>query len=143
MPVLELKIGRQYHSLACGDGEEEKLQNLARNFNKKLQAIIVSNPMASDARILAMASLMLEDENNNLRQQLEQSKQILASAKFSSTQTNQENQSNNIEASQNEYNPEKSDNSNDYQDEINLAIAEELEAVSERLEGLVKKYKKV
>ncbi len=53
--------GTQY-SLACDDGEESHLAALAKQFDKRVAEVKRDAKNASDAQLMLMAGLLLEDE---------------------------------------------------------------------------------
>lgn len=53
--------GTQY-SLACDDGEEAHLAALAKQFDKRVTEVKKDARNASDAQLMLMAGLLLEDE---------------------------------------------------------------------------------
>jgi cell division protein ZapA len=53
--------GTQY-SLACDDGEESHLTALAKQFDKRVAEVKRDAKNASDAQLMLMAGLLLEDE---------------------------------------------------------------------------------
>jgi len=69
MPIVNLKINDILYQVACGEGEESHLQNLAMKLEEKLQKMAKRNK-ANDNKILLLTALMLEDEVGELKQKL-------------------------------------------------------------------------
>jgi cell division protein ZapA len=53
--------GRTY-TIACGDGEEEHVQSLARTLDRRVNELAESVGHVGDARLLLMTALLLADE---------------------------------------------------------------------------------
>jgi|TARA_B100001142_G_C13962954_1_gene511816 cell division protein ZapA len=62
MALVEITIGKDTHHLACENGEEVKLTNLANRFKDKIESLHSSFPTASDKTLYLMAGMMLIDE---------------------------------------------------------------------------------
>lgn len=62
MALVEIRIGKDTHHLACQDGEEGKLEIIANRFKEKIEALRASFPTASDKTLYLMAGVMLIDE---------------------------------------------------------------------------------
>jgi len=67
MPVVDINIGKRTFQLVCGEGQEGHLQGLASQVGKKVEALAKSVDNANDTLLLVMASLMLQDEINELQ----------------------------------------------------------------------------
>lgn len=67
MPVVDIAIGQRTFQLVCGEGQEKHLQNLAANVSEKIDMLAQSMENYNDTLLLVMASLMLQDEVNELR----------------------------------------------------------------------------
>jgi cell division protein ZapA len=62
MALVEIRIGKDTHHLACENGEEEKLATIANRFKDKIESLHRSFPTASDKTLYLMAGMMLIDE---------------------------------------------------------------------------------
>jgi cell division protein ZapA len=62
MALVEITIGKDSHQIACGNGEEEKLQKLALRFKEKIETLRQSFHSATDKTLYLMAGMMLIDE---------------------------------------------------------------------------------
>lgn len=62
--------GRVYH-MACDDGQEEHLMQLSDYVGERVSDLVESVGQVGDARLLAMASLLIADELAELRGQMD------------------------------------------------------------------------
>lgn len=62
MAIVEAKILGTSYNLACGEGEETRLLNLAHKLNNRLKKIASSNPRANELKLMVLAALTIEDE---------------------------------------------------------------------------------
>jgi cell division protein ZapA len=58
--------GRSYR-IACADGQEPHIERLGRYIESKVQELVRQVGQVGDARLLAMASLMIADELSEVR----------------------------------------------------------------------------
>jgi len=68
MPVVNVKIGDRDFQLACGDGQEGHLRNLASQLNEKVTRISGKIHSNNDTMLYLMAALMTQDELNEANQ---------------------------------------------------------------------------
>lgn len=79
MAVVDIQIQGRIYSIACDDGQENHVRNLARDLDMK--ALSLRQRMAGkvpDATLMVLASLMICDEANELRNTNKQLKNQLA-----------------------------------------------------------------
>jgi cell division protein ZapA len=62
MPEIEVLVNGRSYRLACEDGEEDRLVQLAEHIDTHAKALSKVAPRASDAQLLLMAGLMVGDE---------------------------------------------------------------------------------
>ncbi|MCK5041746.1 MAG: cell division protein ZapA [Sphingomonadales bacterium] len=62
MGQITVVVNNQKYSLACRDGEEEHLENLAKYVDEKTKHLIESLGNVGEARVLLMAALLVSDE---------------------------------------------------------------------------------
>ena len=62
MPLVEVVVNGREYQVACDEGQEERLRDLAQMFDKRVQALSSSVGPVGDARLLLMAGLVLADE---------------------------------------------------------------------------------
>lgn len=72
MSELRLLIGGREYDLACNDGEEGHLRNLARTLDGRLRALSESVGKASESQLLILVALMLMDELQDAKNSNEQ-----------------------------------------------------------------------
>jgi cell division protein ZapA len=77
--VVVTIAGRTYR-MACDDGEEARLEHLARDFDARIAGLRASFGEIGDQRIIVMAALSLADELNEAQRQIEDMKSLLAEA---------------------------------------------------------------
>ncbi len=70
MSQVEITInGRQYR-VACEDGQETHLTNLATYFDSKMTSLIEEVGQIGDTSLMVMAGLLIADELSDLNQEL-------------------------------------------------------------------------
>ena len=70
MSQVEITInGRQYR-VACEDGQETHLTNLANYFDGKMASLIEEVGQIGDTSLMVMAGLLIADELSDLNQEL-------------------------------------------------------------------------
>ena len=62
MAQITVTVNGTQYALACDDGEEAHLAALAKQFDKRVAEVKRDAKTASDAQLLLMAGLLLEDE---------------------------------------------------------------------------------
>lgn len=62
MAHVTVTVNNASYTLACDDGEEAHLAALAKQFDKRVAEVKKEARNASDAQLLVMAGLLLEDE---------------------------------------------------------------------------------
>lgn len=62
MAELRLLIGGREYDLACDDGQEVHLRNLARSLDHRLRQLSEAVGKTSESQLLVLAALMLTDE---------------------------------------------------------------------------------
>ncbi len=71
MGGLSIVINGHNYRIACDDGEEKRLQELATFVEERVVEMISSVGQVGDDRILVMASLLIADELYDAREELE------------------------------------------------------------------------
>jgi cell division protein ZapA len=77
--VVVTIAGRTYR-MACDDGEEARLEHLARDFDTRIAGLRASFGEIGDQRIIVMAALTLADELAEAQRQIGELKERLAEA---------------------------------------------------------------
>lgn len=76
MSQVEITInGRQYR-VACEDGQEEHLTELAKYFDGKMHGLIEEVGQIGDTSLMVMAGLLIADELSDAKQELDQSQKF-------------------------------------------------------------------
>lgn len=73
VPLTQVTLtinGRSYR-LGCGEGEQDRLKELARHIGKKVDALVAEFGQAGEARLLLMAAILVADELYDARTGLE------------------------------------------------------------------------
>ena len=66
MPLVNVMVNNRAYTIACDDGEEEHLKQLACVVDAKAREVLGSVGQVGDARMLLMAALLIADEHNEL-----------------------------------------------------------------------------
>lgn len=71
MSDVTVTINRRSYQIACDDGQEEHLRSLAHIVDKRVDELVTAMGQIGDQRLLVMASLLLADEVQDVRQNLQ------------------------------------------------------------------------
>ncbi len=71
MPLVNVMVNQRAYTIACDDGEEDHLRDLAKHVDAKVRELLATVGQVGDARILLMAALLITDEYVDLVGQLE------------------------------------------------------------------------
>ena len=67
MPEVSVQIANRSYELACGDGEEERVQELAAYVDEKVTDLRRQLPGTPEVKLLVFAALILADESREAR----------------------------------------------------------------------------
>ena len=67
MPEVSVQIANRNFELACGDGEEERVQELAAYVDEKIVELHRQLPGTTEVKLLVFAALILADESREAR----------------------------------------------------------------------------
>ena len=67
MPEVSVQIANRNFELACGDGEEERVQELAAYVDEKIVELRRQLPGTPEVKLLVFAALILADESREAR----------------------------------------------------------------------------
>jgi cell division protein ZapA len=67
MPEVSVQIANRSYELACGDGEEERVQELAAYVDEKVVELRRQLPGTPEVKLLVFAALILADESREAR----------------------------------------------------------------------------
>jgi cell division protein ZapA len=66
MPLVNVMVNNRAYTIACDDGEEEHLKELAAHVDAKAREVLASVGQVGDTRMLLMAALLIADEHHEL-----------------------------------------------------------------------------
>jgi cell division protein ZapA len=67
MPEVSVQIANRTYELACGDGEEQRVQELAAYVDEKVTELRLQLPGTPEVKLLVFAALILADESREAR----------------------------------------------------------------------------
>lgn len=67
MANVEVKIRQQSYRIACDDDQVDHVTKLSGDVTRRISSLSASMPNASDAMLLIMTTLMMEDELQQLK----------------------------------------------------------------------------
>ena len=76
MSQVEITINERQYRVACEDGQEEHLTELAKYFDGKMHGLIQEVGQIGDASLMVMAGLLIADELSDANQELAQSEKF-------------------------------------------------------------------
>lgn len=68
MPNVDFTIGDRNYSIACDEGEQEHIKNLAASLNVRVSAIAKTFRFANENLVMAITAIMMEDEIRTLKE---------------------------------------------------------------------------
>ncbi len=66
MPLVNVMVNGRAYTIACDDGEETHLKELATHVDGKAREVLGSVGQVGETRMLLMAALLLADEHHDL-----------------------------------------------------------------------------
>ena len=81
MPLVNVLVNNHAYTVACDEGEEEHLRELARFLDGRVRQLVESVGQVGDARLLLMAGLVVADELSETMGRLDELKKELSSLK--------------------------------------------------------------
>lgn len=93
MGQVTVQINERAYTVACGDGEEAHLKDLAAHINQHMSALAREVGQVGETRLLLMAALLVADELFEARQKtgmLETEIQALSNARSSAQERSRE-----------------------------------------------------
>lgn len=78
MPLINLTVNDRTYAIACEEGEEDHLRELAAHVDSKVKELIASVGQAGEQRLLLMAALVIADSQFESRAELEKRVQEIA-----------------------------------------------------------------
>lgn len=92
MGQVNVSINDRSYSVACGDGEEDHLRELARYLDGHVTDLAKSVGQVGDARLLLLAGLLISDEYSEALEQVKHLKSELASLREERAQADGRNE---------------------------------------------------
>ncbi|SJZ37633.1 cell division protein ZapA [Enhydrobacter aerosaccus] len=80
MPLVSINIANRTYELACGEGEEARVQELAAYVDEKVTDLRKQMPGAAEIKLVVFAALLLADESREARGIARQAETARASA---------------------------------------------------------------
>jgi cell division protein ZapA len=80
MPQVSINIANRTYELACGEGEEQRVQELAAYVDEKVMELRKQLPGAAEIKLMVFAALLLADESREARGIAKQAETARASA---------------------------------------------------------------
>jgi len=84
MGQVSLTLNGRTYRLACGEGDEARLKELAEHFSERVDTIVRKFGQIGDDRTLLMAAIMLADDYFETRQELERLKRAIDAGEHNS-----------------------------------------------------------
>ena len=78
MPLVNVMVNSRAYTIACDDGEEDHLRELAAHVDAKVKELLASVGQVGEQRLLLMAALLIADEHHDAAAQLHLRNQELA-----------------------------------------------------------------
>ncbi|HXC56013.1 MAG TPA: cell division protein ZapA [Rhizomicrobium sp.] len=79
MPLVNVMVNSRAYTIACDDGEEDHLRELAVHVDGKVKELLSSVGQVGEQRLLLMAALLIADEHHEVAAQLHLRTQELGS----------------------------------------------------------------
>ncbi len=70
MPLVNVMVNNRAYTIACDEGEEEHLRQLAATVDAKAREVLSSVGQVGDTRLLLMAALLIADEHHGEKAQM-------------------------------------------------------------------------
>ncbi len=70
MPLVNVMVNSRAYTIACDEGEEDHLRELAGHVDAKVKELLSSVGQVGDQRLLLMAALLIADEHHEASAQL-------------------------------------------------------------------------
>ncbi|MFO1128323.1 MAG: cell division protein ZapA [Rhodospirillales bacterium] len=62
MPLVAISVNGRRYEVNCGDGEEDRLRQLADGVDQRVRSLATSVGQAGEVRLLLLTCLLLQDE---------------------------------------------------------------------------------
>lgn len=84
MGQVNVSVNGRSYRIACEDGQEERILNLARMVDARVAEMVSTVGQVGDTRLLVMASLLIADELDDTQHELELARTSMASSQTAS-----------------------------------------------------------
>jgi cell division protein ZapA len=81
LPLVNVMVNGRAYTLACDEGEEDHLKELAGHVDEKVRELLGSVGQVGDHRLLLMAALLVADEHHDVAVRLEEKTKELETLK--------------------------------------------------------------
>jgi len=71
MARVSITINGNTYDIACADGEEQNILDLATSLDGRVAELVAAIGQAGEARLLAMAGLLMSDEMSELKEEVQ------------------------------------------------------------------------
>jgi cell division protein ZapA len=75
MAVVNVMVNGRAYTIACDDGEEDHLKDLASHVDSRVRELLSSVGQVGDSRLLLMAALLITDDMLDAQKKLEDHKE--------------------------------------------------------------------
>lgn len=76
MGEVTVRVNNKPYTVGCADGQESRVQELARIFDEHVDMVVSDVGAIGEVRLFLMASLLLIDEMQELRAQLDEANSV-------------------------------------------------------------------
>jgi cell division protein ZapA len=80
MAQVTLRINGYAYTLGCQDGEEDHLQAMAAEVDRRIDSVKASAGPSGEARMLVIAALLMADDMHEMRQKLAAAEPVAANS---------------------------------------------------------------
>ncbi|MCX7356178.1 MAG: cell division protein ZapA [Alphaproteobacteria bacterium] len=85
MAQVSVTINGRAYQIACDDGQEEHLRQLAGYIDRRMAELIAAMGQIGDMRLLVMVSLLIADELSEVTRQLDDTRKTSEDARSTAT----------------------------------------------------------
>ena len=78
MGEVTVIVNKKPYTVGCADGQEQRVEDLARVFDEHVEMVVSDVGTIGEVRLFLMAALLMSDEMQELKSQLEDAKSINA-----------------------------------------------------------------
>jgi cell division protein ZapA len=86
MAAVTVVVNGRSYKIACNDGEEDQLRNLASTVNDRVQDVVAMVGQIGDLRLLLMAAMLIADELATQNEKLDATQKAIAELQSANAQ---------------------------------------------------------